>query len=498
MNRQAGILMPISSLPSSYGIGCFSEEAYEFVDFLHDSGQCIWQILPLCPTSIGDSPYQSPCSFAGNPYFISPDRLAKDLLLTSDECVAYSAENDSRYVDYGRLYERRFPLLRLAYSRFSESHKGEKYSAFLTENSFWLYDYALYCAIKKHLGDIPLSMWHSDLRRRDPSSLNEYRKNLSEDINFYIFLQYEFFTQWNELKSYANSRGIKILGDLPIYVCADSSDVWVSPELFELDGDGIPLSVAGCPPDGFSPMGQLWGNPLYNWSEHKRSRYAFWVQRMSHAFKMYDIVRIDHFRGFESYYSIPYGAPDARGGHWEKGAGRELFSEIEGSLGKREIIAEDLGYITDGVRRLVKDCGFQGMKILQFGFDSNDFSSEYLPVNYEKDCVVYTGTHDNPTLKEWLCNMGESSEKMVRDYICDRETPKEELAEKLIAVAQQSAADICIIPIQDYLSTGHEGRMNTPSSSSGNWIWRAKKEDISKSLCKKVKHLTKIGNRLKF
>lgn len=501
MKRQAGILMPVSALPSDYGIGCFSKEAYEFADLLAESGQSVWQILPLCPTSYGDSPYQSPCSFAGNPYFIDPATLVTEGLLTSSECESLNGEGDSPdRIDYGRLYETRYRLLRAAYERFKDREKPTEYSVFITENAYWLYDYALYTAIKTHLGGAPLSAWSEDIRRREPSALSEYRKRLASDIDFHIFLQFKFFSQWKALKSYANQKGISILGDLPIYVSADSSDLWVDPTLFELDESGRPLSVAGCPPDVFSPLGQLWGNPLYNWRAHRESGYSWWKRRVFHAFEMYDILRIDHFRGFEAYYSVPYGAEDARQGHWERGVGHELFAEIKKSLGKREIIAEDLGYITDGVRNLVKDQGFSGMKILQFGFNGGDgdFSSEYLPHNYCEKSVVYTGTHDNPTLSEWLENLSEGSEQMLREYICDFTTPTKELSDKLISLAMQSVSELCIIPLQDYLCIGHEGRMNTPSSASGNWVWRVKKENISKNLSMRVKYLTNIGGRLNF
>ena len=497
MMREAGILLPISSLPSKYGIGTFSSEAYAFVDMLVESGQGVWQILPLCPTAFGDSPYQSPCSFAGNPYFICPEALASEGLLTDTECEAYSAGGAEERIDYGSLYEKRYPLLRLAYERFEKNATPEDYSVFLTENSLWLQDYALFMAIKSSLGGAPLSEWSEDIKKRKPQALFHYRQLLSGDIGFWIFLQYKFFQQWGKLKAYANSRGIRIVGDIPIYVSRDSCEVWTNPELFMLNSELEPLFVAGCPPDGFSPTGQLWGNPTYNWTEHKKSSFSWWKSRMEQAFSMYDIVRIDHFRGFHSFYSIPYGAADARNGAWERGVGQELFSQIEQELGKLEVIAEDLGYITDGVRRLVSSCGFMGMKILQFAFDSGDHDSEYFPFNYVEKSVVYTGTHDNPTLYEWLSELSSEKEYMLREYFCDPSSPISELSDKLIAAAMQSGSRLCIIPMQDYLGIGKEGRLNVPASAKGNWSWRLSRGAMDRDITKKIRRLTKIGGRLK-
>lgn len=495
--RRAGVLLPISSLPSPYGIGTFSVEAYRFVDLLCEAGQSVWQILPLCPTSYGDSPYQSPCSFAGNPYFIDPDALVRDRLLTSAECEEYSADTENGYVDYKKLYEKRYPLLRRAYDRFAQQGMTAGYADFLAENSTWLEDYALFMAIKNERGGAPLSTWEDSLKKREPKAMSIAESRLSYEIGFWKFVEFKFFEGWRNLKKYANERGIEILGDIPIYVSSDSVEVWTSPDLFLLDREGYPLSVAGCPPDTFCESGQLWGNPLYNWSEHKNRRYGWWTERIAHAFSMYDILRIDHFRGFESYYSIPYGAPDARGGHWERGPGAELFLTVKKSLPDRQIIAEDLGYITDGVRRMVNECGFDGMKILQFGFDGGDmnFDSEYLPHNYKRESVTYTGTHDNPTLYEWLDGLSAESERMLRRYIVDAHTPKYELGERLIALAMQSPSELCVIPLQDYLRTGREGRMNTPSKPSDNWAWRMRQTDISFELSQRIRDLTEIGGR---
>ena len=488
--REAGVLMPVSSLPSEFGIGCFDGEAYRFVDLLAEAGQSVWQILPLCPTSFGDSPYQSPSSFGGNPYFISLRGLMEDGLLNAEELP--QGEWGDR-VDYKRLYEERYPLLRLAHSRFRAMPPPWDYEVFLAENCLWLEDYALFSAIKDSLGGAELMRFPEALRKRDPEAMMEARERLSEGVELYRFLQYQFFKQWRALHSYAGSKNIKILGDMPIYVSADSSDVWARPELFELDRELSPIYVAGCPPDGFSPKGQLWGNPVYRWESHKNSGFRWWIERVEQAFRMYDIVRIDHFRGFEAYYSVPFGAEDATGGFWRAAPGEELFSEMRKNMGEREIIAEDLGYMTEGVRRLLRTCGFAGMKILQFGFDGD---SEHLPYNYPKHSVVYTGTHDNPTLCGWLSDISADSRERLSGYLYCRAEDTERLAERIIAMAQQSPSELCIIPMQDYLFLGNEGRMNIPASSSGNWSWRAGREDMGQGLSAKMRELTSVGGRL--
>ena len=488
--REAGILLPISALPSKYGIGCFSEEAYRFVDMLSLSGQRVWQILPLCPTSFGDSPYQSPCSFAGNPYFISLDALCGEGLITADELP--SGEYGER-IDYGRIYEERYPLLKKAYGRFAQRGAPSEYGSFLAENCSWLEDYALFMAIKESMRGTAFSAFPEALRKRDPQALRDARGALEYEIGFYKFLQYEFFRQWNQLRRYAHSKNVKILGDMPIYVSADSSDVWAHPELFELDGDGRPLYVAGCPPDGFSPKGQLWGNPVYRWEEHKREDFRWWVERIDRAFLMYDIVRIDHFRGFDAYYSIPYGAEDATGGFWRKACGEELFATVREQLGERPIIAEDLGFITDGVRRLLSVCGYSGMKILQFGFDGDE---EHLPYNYPRGSVVYTGTHDNPTLCQWLSSLGEWERQRVAEYLRDRSEDIGEIVKHLICVALQSCSELCIIPMQDYLLLGREGRMNIPSRGDGNWSWRMRSAAMSSSVFEEIGAFARMSGRV--
>lgn len=487
--REAGVLLPISALPSAYGIGCFSEEAYRFVDFLADAGQRVWQILPLCPTSFGDSPYQSPCSFGGNPYFISLDALCGEGLLLSEDLPP---KTWSDRVDYKELYETRYPVLRKAYGRFREREKPWDYGIFLAESCFWLEDYALFMAIKeKHsasLSDLPEA-----LRKREPSALSDARRELWAEIDFFRFLQYEFFKQWRSLHCYAASKNIKILGDMPIYVSADSSDLWADPNLFELDGEGRPVYVAGCPPDGFSPRGQLWGNPVYAWQEHKKEDFRWWRARIRQALSMYDLVRIDHFRGFDAYYSIPYGAADATDGYWRSAPGEELFSSLSDMSGTDRIIAEDLGFMTEGVRRLLSKCGFSGMKILQFGFDGDE---DHMPYSYPENSVVYTGTHDNPTLCGWLDRLGGDERVRMEKYLCDVSRDTETVAAHLISIAMQSPSRLCVIPMQDYLFLGDEGRMNIPSSPSGNWSWRMRGEDMRGEISARIKEFTHIGGRL--
>ena len=489
IKREAGVLLPVSALPSPYGIGCFSKEAYDFVDMLSASGQSVWQILPLCPTAYGDSPYQSPASFGGNPYYISLDQLLEEGLLKKEELPQVKDETE---VDYGKLYNERYPVLYQAFLRFSSLPKPSDYRAFIEENRDWLEDTALFMAIKKSLYGAPIHGFPRELLERQNDAVRKAKEELSEEIDFWRFMQYKFFTQWRALRAYANSRGIKIMGDLPIYVSADSAEVWAEPELFCLDENKRPTCVAGCPPDKFSPAGQLWGNPLYRWENHKKDNFSWWKRRFSQGLSMYDILRIDHFRGFEAYYSIPFGALNARDGQWQKGMGRELFGEIRKELGNVELIAEDLGFITDEVEKLRDDFGFLGMKILQFGFDGED---EHLPYEYRENCVAYTGTHDNPTLTEWLGELSAEGELRLRRYLGEPFTPKGALRDKVISLGMMSGAGLCVIPMQDYLGIGKEGRINRPATTSGNWKWRMKKEDISEKTGAKIKDLTKIYGR---
>lgn len=497
MNRAAGILLSISSLPSEYGIGCFSKSAYDFVDWLKEAGQTYWQILPLGPTSYGDSPYQSFSTFAGNPYYISLEALIEEGVLTREECDSENFGKRPKDINYKKLYEHRYPLLRKAYER-SRISENPDYQRFLRENQWWLSDYALFMAVKDRFNGKPWTEWAEDIRLRWKNALDYYRRELYYDIEFYQYLQFQFFRQWHALKSYANQKGIRIIGDIPIYVAMDSADTWAHPELFQLDEENLPTAVAGCPPDGFSADGQLWGNPLYRWSYHQETGYDWWTSRLWYCFTLYDVVRIDHFRGFDEYFSVPYGAGSATGGHWEKGPGLELFRTIEQRLGWHEVIAEDLGYVTDSVRKLVNDTGFPGMKVLEFAFDSRDSGSanDYLPHNYPENCVAYTGTHDNETIVSWFDNITETEQAMARNYLCDHCTPKKDLYRSFISLVMRSNARTCIIPIQDYLGLDDRCRMNKPSTVGTNWRWRVTKKELNEKLKKEILQTTQLYGRM--
>lgn len=491
MKRESGILLSIASLPSKYGIGCFSKEAYEFVDQLKEAGQSYWQILPLVPTSYGDSPYQSFSTFAGNPYFISLENLIEEGVLTKKECDQADFGSTPDSVDYARLYEARFPLLRKAYER-SNISRNREFQDFLSGNRWWLEDYALFMAVKSRFGGKAWTQWATDIRLRFQNALDYYRRELYYEIEFHEYLQYLFITQWNQLKSYANSKGIRIVGDIPIYVAMDSADTWAHPELFELDQDNIPTAVAGCPPDGFSATGQLWGNPLYRWDYHRSTGYHWWLERLSYCYKLYDVVRIDHFRGFDQYYSIPAGSETAIGGRWEQGPGISFFHTVKRALGEKEIIAEDLGYVTDSVRNLVKDSGFPGMKVLEFAFDSRDSgcASDYLPHNYPENCVAYTGTHDNETITGWFRSITPAERRLARDYLCDSHTPESRLYLSFISLIMRSQARLCIIPLQDYMGLDNDCRINTPSTVGGNWKWRLLPGQVTEELLKTIGAVT--------
>lgn len=497
MNRAAGILLSITSLPSKYGIGCFDKSAYDFVDWLKEAGQTYWQILPLGPTSYGDSPYQSFSTFAGNPYFISLDALIEEGVLTREECDSADFGDDEHDIDYEKMYNSRYPLLRKAYER-SNISKNPAYQRFMAENDWWLADYALFVAVKDRFDGAPWTEWAEDIRLRYGYSMEYYREELYFDIEFQQYLQFKFFEQWNALKSYANSKGIKIIGDIPIYVAMDSADAWAHPELFQLDEKNVPVAVAGCPPDGFSATGQLWGNPLYDWNYHRSTGYEWWVSRLWYCFNMYDVVRIDHFRGFDEYFSIPFGSETALTGHWEKGPGIELFRRVEECLGWHEVIAEDLGYVTDSVRQMVLDSGFPGMKVLEFAFDSRDSGSanDYLPHNYSENSVAYTGTHDNETIVGWFDMIMESEQQMARNYLCDHYTPADKLYPSFIAAVMRSNAKTCIIPIQDYLGYDNSCRMNKPSTVGTNWRWRLVPGELTEKLQKEILANTKLFGRM--
>lgn len=490
--RESGVLLPVASLPSDYGIGCFSKEAYEFVDQLKAGGQKNWQILPLGPTGYGDSPYQSFSTFAGNPYFIGLETLIKEGLLTREECDACDFGDNAEFIDYEKIYFSRFKILRKAFERFVPD---EEFETFAEENKAWLEDYALYMAIKNSLGGISWSQWPAELKRRVPEAMEEKKKELEEEIQFIRFQQYEFTKQWTRLKKYANDQGIRIIGDIPIYVAFDSADAWANPQLFQFDEECTPIAVAGCPPDAFAATGQLWGNPLYDWEYHEKTGFAWWIQRLEYCYKLYDVVRVDHFRGFDEYYAIPYGDKTAENGKWRKGPGLELFKAVKKAMGEMSIIAEDLGYLTDSVRQLVKDTGYPGMKVLQFAFDSRE-ESDYLPHNYEHNCVVYTGTHDNNTILGWLDEMAPEDRLLAERYLDNRYTRKEDMPWDFIRLAMASVADLAITPIQEFLCLGGEARINRPSTLGTNWKWRLLKGQITHEVTGKMYDMTKLYGRL--
>ena len=491
--RESGILMPVSSLPGPYGIGCFGAEAVKFVDFLAAAGQSIWQILPLSPTGYGDSPYQSCSAFAGNPYFIDLEALRDEGLLTDSQLEAADFGNDPCQIDYGALYNGRYQLLRAAYAAWVDGCAGrygcktyypDDYYAFTLANEGWLDDYALYMAIKSAQKMKPWTEWPREYRLRQPEALARYAAENAEEIGFWKFLQYMFSKQWQKLKAYANGKGIRILGDMPIYVSADSVDAWVGGSLFELDHEGKFSRVAGVPPDYFAVDGQMWGNPLYDWDYHRRTGFAWWIERVRYATHIYDLVRIDHFRGFDTYWAVPAGSATAKTGKWEQGPGMELFRALKDALGELPIIAEDLGDLCDSVRQLLADSGFPGMKVLQFAFTGAD--NEYLPHNHPQNSVVYPGTHDNTTLTDWWDNAATAAEKRkAATYL--RMTPAlkptaaqvkavktDDARKALIRAALASPSARAIIPMYDWLGLGAEAHLNTPGRLGGNWAWRAK------------------------
>lgn len=491
--RASGILLPVSSIPSAYGIGSFSKEAYEFVDFLEKAGQSYWQILPLGPTGYGDSPYQSFSTFAGNPYYIDFEELIEEGLLTKEQCEECDWGGSEAYVDYEKIYKSRFRVLKEAFDN-SRLEDNEDFQAFVAENAFWLSDYSLYMAVKDSYKGKSWSEWDGDIRLRKPEAIEKYAEKLKEEILFYEFQQYLFDTQWRKLKKYANDKGVKIIGDIPIYVALDSADTWANPELFQLDENRRPTGVAGCPPDAFSATGQLWGNPLYKWDYHKETEYAWWIQRISYCYKLYDVVRIDHFRGFDEYYNIPFGDTTAEFGRWEKGSGYDLFKVMKKKIGNKPVIAEDLGFLTPTVNQLLKKSGYPGMKVLQFAFDSRE-ESDYLPHNYTANSVVYTGTHDNDTTVGWYQTISRRDRGFARKYL-NIKTGRE-LEWNFIRAALGSVSDTAVIPMQDYLGLGSEARINVPSTLGTNWKWRMTKGQIPEGLAEKIYDLCKLYGRVR-
>lgn len=512
--RECGILLPVASLPSPYGIGAFSKEAYEWADALKRAGQGYWQVLPFGPTGYGDSPYQSFSAFAGNPYFIDLEQLIAEGLLTKEECDQADFGPSRRYISYDRIYYERFPLLRKAYERWKrnmavdegeENGKAEYTDRIqaavhrLSEERLIreTREYCFYMALKDHFQSKSWYLWESDIRLRKPEAMESYRRLLSDDIGFYEFQQIKFEEQWERLKGYANSQGIRLVGDIPIYVAFDGADSWAHPELFQFDEKNEPMAVAGCPPDAFAATGQLWGNPLYNWEYHRETGYDWWMKRMAYSFKLYDQVRVDHFRGFDAYYSIPYGDPTAEFGHWEPGPGIEIFRRMQEVFGKKlPIIAEDLGFLTPSVRKLLTDTGFPGMKVLEFAFNSKE-ESDYLPYNYNSNCVVYTGTHDNDTLVGWYKHMEIEDKEFSMAYLGSEDTPLAKIHWDFIRLALSSVARLAVIPVQDYLGLGSEARVNEPSTLGKNWRWRMLHDELDGHTIRKCRRLAKIYGRLR-
>lgn len=491
MKRSSGILLPIFSLPSPYGIGTLGKAAYEFTDFLAASGQSWWQLLPVGPTSYGDSPYQSFSTYAGNPYFIDLDMLCEDKLLTKREIKAVDWGNDPARVDYEKQYKSRFLLLEKAAARGWERDIAEV-ETFEREN-FWVADYALYMALKRHFGMKAWIDWpDADIRQRKPGAIEKYRERLSKDVRLFTYIQYLFFKQWDALRAYAAKQGIGLIGDLPIYVAMDSADVWADPKQFQLDENNTPTAVAGVPPDYFSADGQLWGNPLYDWEEMEKDGYGWWIRRIAGAQKLYDMIRIDHFRGLESYWAVPYGEQTARNGKWVKGPGLDFVRRIMGWFPKMQFIAEDLGILTPEVHELLSQSGLPGMKILEFAF-STDALSDYLPHRYPANCVCYTGTHDNAPIMAWKEEAKASEVEFARQYLGLNET--EGFHWGMIRGGMSSAADLFVLQMQDCFALGAEARMNTPGVLGGNWQWRLCPGQITDTLAKKLKIMTLLYER---
>ncbi|MBR2067876.1 MAG: 4-alpha-glucanotransferase [Solobacterium sp.] len=492
MKRSAGILLPISSLPSNYGIGTLGIEARKFIDFLVEAKQSYWQILPIGPTSYGDSPYSSFSSFAGNPYFIDFDLLEEEGLLKKEEYQKINWGKNKEDIDYGLLYEKRFMVLHKAVDRLYRTQKKE-FLFFCEEEKYWLEDYASYMAIKNSLGGISLENWPKALRKKEKKVLQETKEKLKDEILFFKAIQYLFFKQWQALKAYAKEKGIGIIGDLPIYVARDSADVWANPEVFQLNKDGKPTLVAGVPPDYFSEDGQLWGNPLYDWKAMEKNQYDFWMKRIYQQFRFYDVLRIDHFRGFESYYAIKANAKNAKVGSWKKGPGKTFFTILEKKMKGKEIIAEDLGFLTDKVYALLEDCGYPGMKVLEFAFSPDDQIGRYLPHNYDENCIVYLGTHDNDTVVGWLKTAEKSHTKRAKDYFQLNE--KEGYNWGMIRGAYSSVAKLAIIQCQDILGLDNAARINIPSTVGMNWRWRMKKNALKKKDAKRLADLCALYQR---
>ncbi len=490
--RKSGILLSVSSLPGEYGIGDFGKEAYRFVNFLHEARQKYWQILPLGITSYGDSPYQSLSSFAGNPYFINLDELIQRGYISREEVLAEKLYADQDKVEYGKLYDAKYKLLRNAYKN-GKDELWTDLKLFYIENKDWLREFALFMTIKELHNSKAWQLWDEEYRDFHSRETSDVESAEEERFFFWVFTQYFFVGQWTRLKDYANSKGIKIIGDLPIYVSADSADLWANPSLFKLDNNYEPVTVAGVPPDFFTATGQLWGNPVYDWYAVEKDGYSFWIRRIYYSFKLFDTLRIDHFRGFESFWEVPAGSVNAVNGRWVKGPGMNLFNRIREELGELDIIAEDLGFESEKVEELMNDTGFPGMKILQFAFDPVG-DNDYLPHNHERNSVVYTGTHDNKTVRDWIDTAPEKEKEFAIEYL-KLEDETEGYNWGLIRGAWCSGAYLSVAQMQDFLDLGEESRMNVPATLGNNWTWRVKGSDINSTLAKRIAKLTRTYRR---
>ena len=492
MQRASGILMPVSSLPSPYGIGTFGREARAFADFLHAAGQRYWQMLPLGPTGFGDSPYQSFSAHAGNPYLIDLELLIEDGLLQRAEAASVNWGADPARVDYGLLYASRIPLLAKAKARGWDRDR-DAVRAFEAENASWLPDYALFMAIKRHYGMLPWTQWpDAPLRMHRTDALAHSRAALREDVELFTYIQYLFFRQWNDLRTYLNARGIRVIGDLPIYAALDSADVWAEPEWFQLDKNGRPTAVAGVPPDYFTADGQLWGNPLYDYSAMRADGYGWWIRRIGSASRLYDVIRIDHFRGFESYWAVPPGEDSAKNGRWVKGPGMDLIGRLTNWFPTLQFIAEDLGYPSPEVAQLLRDSGMPGMKVLELAFDTRE-SANYLPHSYTSHCVCYTGTHDNAPLRAWQEAAAPEELALAARYLGLHEP--EGFVRGILRGGMESVAALFVAQMQDWLELGADARINTPGVPSGNWRWRMLPGQASAQLAAQIAAMTELFGR---
>ena len=528
--RNAGILMPVSSLPSPYGIGTFGKDAYDFVTFVKECNHKYWQVLPLGPTTYGDSPYQSYSAFAGNPYFVDLDMLIEAGFLLKSEVISrdwgdgivpvnvseddavngrlgtYRDGNigDERYVSYEKIYNNRFDILRIAYNRFkaacAESKKTlakglplyKQFDNFVKDNADWLEDYALFMALKSHFNNVSWGEWETDIKFRKPEAMSRYEEQLSDDIGYWKFIQFEFYLQWNALKQYANSNGIEIIGDIPIYMGYDSVDVWANQGEFQLDENLTPIKVAGVPPDAFSDAGQKWGNPLYDYDKMEANGFSWWRKRMAASAKLYDVIRIDHFIGIVKYYTIPADMPDARQGEYRQGPGQKLLDVINESIGDKKIIAEDLGVEVPEVAKILKENGYPGMKVLEFAF-GGDRKNPHLPYNYTQNLVCYGGTHDNETLLGFFEDRGDWELGYAYDYLDTRD--KGRMVDQVFRAAYSSVAVLTVFAVQDILKLGNWARMNLPSSMGNNWKWRMQKGQLGQHELECMRYLASVFER---